>query len=41
MPVLTKVDKLAKHERKLAAERLRAELGASPVLVSATSGEGM
>ena len=41
VPVVTKVDKLAKHERKLAADRIRKELsGLKPVLFSASSGEG-
>lgn len=40
VPVLTKVDKLAKHELKLTAERLRRLLGAPPVAFSALTGEG-
>ena len=39
--VLTKCDKLAKHERALVAERLRKALGSGPTLLfSAESGEG-
>jgi GTP-binding protein len=41
IPVLTKADKLAKHERRPAADRLRKELGGAPVIVSATDGEGI
>jgi GTP-binding protein len=41
VPVLTKADKLAKHERRPAAERVRRALGVAPVIVSATSGEGL
>jgi len=41
VPVLTKADKLAKHERRPVAERLRRLLGAgAPVAFSATTGEG-
>jgi GTP-binding protein len=40
IPVVTKCDKLAKHERGLAADRVRKALGAAPVLSSAEKGEG-
>lgn len=41
VPVLTKCDKLSKHERLPVAERLRQVLGCgAPVLFSAHSGEG-
>lgn len=41
IPVLTKCDKLPKHERTPVAERLRQALGSTaPVLFSALSGEG-
>jgi GTP-binding protein len=39
--VMTKADKLRKHERRPAAERLRRLLGPAPIVVSATSGEGI
>ncbi len=39
--VMTKCDKLSKHERRPAAEALKRQLGAHPVTVSATSGEGL
>jgi GTP-binding protein len=39
--VMTKADKLAKHERRPAADRLRARLSSPPVIVSATSGDGI
>jgi GTP-binding protein len=41
LPVVTKADKLAKHERRPAAERVKKQLGAAPVLVSATDGTGV
>jgi GTP-binding protein len=41
LPVLTKADKLAKHERKPAAERVRQALGRAPLIVSATEGSGV
>lgn len=41
IPVLTKADQLSKHERKPAAERLRRILGAAPLVVSATEGDGL
>lgn len=44
LPVVTKADKLAKHERLPAKERLARELGAPAarvLLVSATSGDGV
>jgi GTP-binding protein len=41
VPVLTKADKLSKHERRPAAEKLRQALGLPPVVVSATDGTGM
>lgn len=41
IPVLTKADKLAKHERKPAAERAQAALGARPIIVSANTGDGV
>ena len=37
----TKADKLAKHERKPAAERLRKALAAPVITVSAEQGEGV
>ncbi|MSP59110.1 MAG: YihA family ribosome biogenesis GTP-binding protein [Myxococcales bacterium] len=40
IPVITKADKLSKHERPLAADKLRRTLGSAPVLVSATEGFG-
>src|SRR3954466_13870609 len=39
--VMTKADKLAKHERKPAVEKLKRELGLSPLAVSATNGDGL
>jgi GTP-binding protein len=39
--VMTKADKLAKHERKPAAEKLKRELGLPPLAVSATDGDGI
>jgi GTP-binding protein len=41
IPVMTKADKLAKHERQPAAQRMRAALGRPVIVVSATSGEGV
>ncbi len=41
VPVLTKADQLAKHERKPAAERIRRLLGAAVLPVSATEGDGV
>ena len=40
VPVLTKADKLPKHERRPAAERLHAAMQQRPVVFSALSGEG-
>jgi GTP-binding protein len=40
LPVVTKADQLRKHERKPAAERVHQLLGAPPLIVSATEGEG-
>lgn len=40
VPVMTKADKLSKHERKPAAEIVRRLLGRAPVIFSALSGEG-
>jgi GTP-binding protein len=40
VPVLTKSDRLAKHERKLAAEAASRALGAKAVLTAAERGEG-
>ena len=42
IPVVTKSDKLAKHERKLAAEKIAKSLGpiGKPILFSAMTGEG-
>ena len=40
VPVITKADKLAKHERAIAADRLKRLIGATPLLFSALSGEG-
>jgi GTP-binding protein len=39
--VMTKADKLSKHERKPILEKLRKELGAPLVAVSATDGDGV
>jgi 50S ribosomal subunit-associated GTPase HflX len=41
LPVVTKADKLSKHERLPAAERVKRALGLAPVLVSATDGTGL
>jgi GTP-binding protein len=41
LPALTKADQLRKHERKPAAERVRGILGAPPLVISATSGDGV
>ncbi len=41
VPVMTKADKLAKHERKPAASLLQQALGTAPVVFSAQSGEGV
>jgi GTP-binding protein len=41
IPVMTKADKLSKHERRPAADALKRALGASPVVVSGTTGEGV
>ena len=41
IPVMTKADQLKKHERKPAAEKLRAALGARPLVVSSTTGDGL
>jgi hypothetical protein len=38
--VVTKIDKLSKHERALVAAAVRRELGAAPVLTSAERNEG-
>ena len=40
VPVVTKADKLAKHERKITAERLKKLIGVTPMLFSAQSGDG-
>jgi GTP-binding protein len=39
--VMTKADKLRKHERRPAADRLYRLLGSAPLVLSATSGEGV
>lgn len=39
--VMTKADKLAKHERKPALDQLRRALGLGPLAVSATEGDGI
>jgi GTP-binding protein len=39
--VMTKADKLAKHERKPAADKLKRALGLMPLAVSATDGDGV
>jgi GTP-binding protein len=39
--VATKADKLAKHERKPAADKIRRAVGHAPVIVSATEGTGV
>jgi GTP-binding protein len=39
--VATKADKLAKHERKPAAEKIRQALGQSPLIVSSTENTGL
>lgn len=41
IPVATKADKLSKHERKPAAEAIKRKLGEAPVIVSATTGDGL
>jgi GTP-binding protein len=41
VPVMTKADQLSKHERRPAADRVRRQLGAPPLVVSATTGEGV
>jgi GTP-binding protein len=41
IPVMTKADKLSKHERRPAADAVRRALGAAPLIVSATDGDGM
>jgi GTP-binding protein len=41
LPVMTKADKLAKHERKPAAEKVKRALGRAPLVVSATEGTGV
>jgi GTP-binding protein len=41
IPVMTKADKLSKHERRPAADALKRQLGAAPVIASATTGEGL
>jgi GTP-binding protein len=41
IPAVTKADKLSKHERRPAADLVRRQLGAPPVLVSATEGDGL
>jgi GTP-binding protein len=41
IPVMTKADKLAKHERKPAADKLKRALGLAPLAVSATDGDGI
>jgi GTP-binding protein len=39
--VMTKADKLAKHERKPAVDKLKRALGLPPLAISATDGEGV
>lgn len=41
IPVMTKADKLSKHERRPAADAVRRALGTAPLIVSATEGDGM
>ncbi len=41
LAVMTKADKLAKHERKPAVEKLKRALGLPPIAVSATDGDGL
>ena len=41
IPVMTKADKLSKHEQKPAADRMRAALGRRPLVVSALKGQGL
>lgn len=41
LPVITKTDQLAKHERRPALDRLRLQLGIKPILFSSLAGEGV
>src|SRR6476620_9414287 len=41
IPVVTKADKLSKHERKPAADNVRRQLGKPPLIVSANDGTGV
>jgi GTP-binding protein len=41
LPVATKCDKLSKHERKPAADKITRALGVTATLVSATTGDGL
>lgn len=41
IPVMTKADKLSKHERKPALDKLQRELGMAALAVSATDGDGV
>jgi GTP-binding protein len=41
LAVMTKADKLSKHERKPALEKLKRELGLPAIAVSATDGDGI
>ncbi len=41
VPVVTKADKLSKHERRPVADAVRRAIGIAPVIVSATTGEGV
>jgi GTP-binding protein len=40
IPVVTKIDKLPKHERPLLASAVKKDLGIAPVLASAETGDG-
>jgi GTP-binding protein len=41
VPVMTKADQLRKHERKPAADKVAKAVGAAPLIVSATEGDGV
>src|SRR5260370_4165851 len=41
IPVMTKADKLSKHERRPAADGMKRVLGKAPIIVSATHGDGV
>lgn len=41
LPVMTKADKLSKHERKPALDKLKREIGMPALAVSATDGDGV